>query len=63
VDSNADLVQSKVLLDLLFGGLLEVERKINPHIFRGDPKISFNGLFLRAFLEMHLGILGFFYKR
>jgi hypothetical protein len=35
MDSNVDVVQSKVLVDPLLGELLEEVRKINPHIFLG----------------------------
>jgi hypothetical protein len=33
VDQNADMVQSKAVLDPLLGDLLEKERKSYPHIF------------------------------
>jgi hypothetical protein len=48
MDSNADLVQLKVLIDPFLIELLEGERKINPHIFYSDPKISFMILFFET---------------
>jgi hypothetical protein len=45
VDSN--VVQSKVLVDPLLRGLLEEKRKIDPHIFWGDPKNKFEGTTFR----------------
>jgi hypothetical protein len=41
VDSNVEVVQSKVLVDPLLGALLEEERKIDPHIFLRLPKNKF----------------------
>jgi hypothetical protein len=53
MDSNADVAQSKLLIDLFLGELFE-ERKINPRIFQGDPENKFWGLFFGAMLEMLL---------
>jgi hypothetical protein len=36
MDSNINVVQSKVLIDPFLGGLLEEERKFETHIFQGD---------------------------
>jgi hypothetical protein len=41
VNLNIDVSQSKVLLDPFLEGLLEEERKIDPHIFQGDPENKF----------------------
>jgi hypothetical protein len=41
LDSNADVVQSKVLIDPLLGRLLEEERKIDSHIFQSHPENKF----------------------
>jgi hypothetical protein len=41
IDPNTDVAQSKVLVDPLLKGLLEEERKIDPHIFRGHPENKF----------------------
>jgi hypothetical protein len=51
MDLNADVEQSKLLIDVLLGGLLKNERKIDPHIFLSNSKTNFDGLFFEA-LEM-----------
>jgi hypothetical protein len=52
VDLNADVTQSKILIDPLLRGLLEDERKIDHHIFWVILKTSFKRLFFGALLEM-----------
>jgi hypothetical protein len=54
VHPNADVAQSKVLVDPLLGGLLE-ERKIDPRILRVTLKTNFKRLFFGALLKMLLG--------
>jgi hypothetical protein len=46
VDPNNHVTQSKILIYLILEGFLEDGRKIDPYIFQGILKISFNGLFL-----------------
>jgi hypothetical protein len=52
VDPSIDMVQSKILIDLLLRGLLEDERKINPYIFLVILETKLKGLFFRPHWEI-----------
>jgi hypothetical protein len=56
MDQNADVVQSKVFLDLLLRELLEEDKKIDLVIFWAALKSGFWKLFFKKLLEMLLAI-------